>query len=207
MDIEQKTRVMALNKCLRGLVMRDKSVIITIVVVAVLSGLAIVSGFYKWAVEAIAVALIGFTLIVYWDHRKEKRFSARESQRVAKTMLGEITFNLNVVVHNKTIRDERSDAVPIKYHDASWYALSAGGYLLVLPDDLIEKLSNLYRSILDSNRFIERVEELTVGISQALTSAAENRQAFRNWVLDRLDDYENTMTQIKTALTDFLGGI
>jgi len=187
--------------------MPDRPLIITIVVLVVLASLAIASGFHKWELEAVAVALMGFTFLVYWDHRKEKRFSTRESQRVGRTILSEITFNLRVVAQNKAIRDERNDAIPVKYHDASWHALSSGGYLLVFPDDLVEKLSNLYRSIQDSNRFIERLEELTVGVSQALSSAAANRQAFRNWVLDRLDDYKNSMTEIEAALTDFLKGV
>ena len=184
--------------------MLDKPLIIIIVVLGVLASLAVVSGFYEWGVEAVAVALMGFTFLVYWDRRKEKRFSARESRRVGRTMLGEITFNLKVVAQNKAIRDEHNDGTPVKYHDASWHALSSGGYLLVLPEDLVEKLSNLYRSILDCNRFIERVEELSVGVGQALSSAAANRQAFRNWVLDRLDGYEDAMTEIRAALTDFL---
>lgn len=187
--------------------MLDKSLIITIVVLGVLVGLAVISGFYKWEVDAVAVALMGFTFLVYWDRRKEKQFSTRESQRVGRAMLSEITVNLRVVAQNKAIRDEHDDAIPVRYYDASWYALSSGGYLLVFPDDLVEKLSNLYRSILDSNRFIERVEELTVGVGQALSSAAANRQALQNYVLDRLDDYENTMTEIKAVLSDFLRGV
>lgn len=187
--------------------MLDKSLIVTVIVEIILATLVLVSSSYEWEIEAVAVAFMGFTFLIYWDQRKEKRFNARESRRVGKTMLGEITFNSGVVAQNKAIRDERKDAIPVKYHDASWHALSSGGYLLVFPEDLVEKLSNLYRSIQDCNRFIERVEELTVGVSQALSSAAANRPAFRNWVLDRLDDYENSMTEIEAALTDFLKGV
>lgn len=187
--------------------MRDKSSIIIMVVIIALACIAIVSGFYEWRAEAVAVALIGFTLIIYWDRRKDKIFRVRESKRVGKTMLNEITFNLEVVTQNKAIRDESGDAIPVKYHDASWHALSAGGYLLVFPDEVVEELSSLYRSILDSNKYIERIEELTVGVGQALTSARHNRQAFQNWVLDRLDDYESTMTDLKDMLTEFLKGI
>lgn len=187
--------------------MRDKSSIITMVMVAALACIAIVSGLYKWRAEAVAVALMGFTFIVYWNHQKDKQLRARESKRVGKTMLNEIIFNLEVVTQNKAIRDERGDVIPVKYHDASWHALSAGGYLLVFPEEVVEKLSSLYRSILDSNKFIERTEELTVGVGQALTSARQNRQAFRDWVLDRLDGYESTMTDLKGMLTEFLKGI
>ena len=187
--------------------MRDKSSIIIMVVIITLTCIAVVSGFYEWQVEAIAVALIGFTLIVYWDRQKDKKLRARESKRVGKTMLNEIIFNLEVVTQNKAIRDESDDVIPVKYHDASWYALSAGGYLLVFPDEVVGKLSSLYRSILDSNKYIERIEELTVGVGQALTSARQNRQAFRDWVLDRLDGYEGTMTDLKGMLTEFLKGI
>ena len=187
--------------------MLNKSLLITVVVLCILTSLAIVSSLQRWQVEAVAVAFMGFSFLVYWDHRKEKQFRTRESQRVGRTMLNEITFNLSVVAQNKAIRDEHNDDIPVKYHDASWQALSSGGYLLVLPDDLVENLSNLYRSIQDSNRFIERAEELTVGVGQALSSAAANRQAFRNWVLDRLDGYESRMTEIKAALTDFLRAV
>jgi membrane protein implicated in regulation of membrane protease activity len=180
---------------------------IIIVVECILGAVAVLSPFYEWKIEAILVAVMGFAFIIYWDDWKEKQFKARDRRRVGGTMLSEITFNLRVVAQNKAIRDEHDEAVPVKYNDASWHAFSAGGYLLVLPDDLIEKLGNLYRSILDSNRFIERIEELTIGVSQALSSAASNRQAIRNWVFDRLDDYENRMTEIKAALEDFLGGV
>jgi membrane protein implicated in regulation of membrane protease activity len=187
--------------------MKDKSLLLMIVALVILASLAILSGLYKWEAEAVVVAFMGFTFIVYWDRRKEKQYRNQESRRVARTMLGEITFNLKIVAQNKTILDNRSDTVPVKYHDASWHALSSGGYLLVLPDDLVEKLSNLYRSILDSNRFVERIEELTVGMGQALTSAAGNRQALRTWVLDSLDSYGDGMIEIKAGLIDFLRGL
>ena len=187
--------------------MKNKSLLLTIVALVILASLAILSGLYKWEAEAVVVAFMGFTFIVYWDRRKEKQYRNQESRRVARTMLGEITFNLKIVAQNKRIRDSRSDTVPVKYHDASWRALSSGGHLLVLPDDLVEKLSNLYRSVLDSNRFVERIEELAVGVGQALTSAAYNTQAFRTWVFDRLDGYEDGMIEIKAALTDFLRGL
>ena len=52
--------------------MPGKSLLITIVVLIALASLATVSVLHNWEIGAVAVALMGFTFLIYWKHRKEK---------------------------------------------------------------------------------------------------------------------------------------